>query len=57
MHSTFGIAMALACALVWAGTGIVLRALSTRMDAMLITGLRVTVGWLCILPVALIVAR
>ena len=57
MDNTFGMVMALAHAVVWAGTGVVLRALSTRLDAMLITGLRVTVGWLCILPVALLTAR
>jgi len=52
----FGVVIALAHALVWAATGIVLRSLSTRLDAFLVTGLRAVTGWLLVLPLALLVA-
>ena len=51
-----GILIAFLQAVCAAGTSIILRTLSTRMNAFLINGLRTTVGWLILVPVALLTA-
>jgi drug/metabolite transporter (DMT)-like permease len=45
-----GILLALAQALTWSGTSILLRSLSTKLDAFLVNGLRAGIGLLVIIP-------
>ncbi len=45
-----GILLALALALTWSGTSILLRSLSTKLDAFLVNGLRAGIGLLVIFP-------
>ncbi len=51
-----GILIAFLQAVCSAGTTIILRTLSTRMNAFFINSLRTTVGWLILVPVALLTA-
>jgi DME family drug/metabolite transporter len=49
-----GIAIAFLQAFCWAGTSIILRSLTTRMNPLLINGLRAASGWLFLIPAALL---
>lgn len=49
-----GILLALAQALTWSGTSILLRSLSTKLDAFLVNGLRAGIGLLVIIPLMLL---
>ncbi len=49
-----GIVVAFMQAICWAGTSIILRTLSTRLNSFVISGLRTTISWLILVPVALL---
>ena len=54
MQNLLGFLLALGHTLAWAGSTIVLRRLATRLDVFVMNGIRAAIGWLFIMPIALI---
>ena len=54
MHEWLGISFALLQSACWAGTSIILRVLSKRLDAYVVNGLRSIAGWIVVILITIV---